>query len=142
MKSPCFSYRASLHHEGSTLADRIPEGWNVVEHIAQMVASVAEALHYAHRQGLVHRDIKPTNILLDTGGKPYVADFGLALKEAEFGTGPKGAGAFVLKIVEVPPIKALEVNKLGEKISGKLDAQTKAITYQVKSRTEKPTSSI
>ena len=41
------------------------------------MATVAEALHYAHTRGLVHRDVKPANILIDASGKPYVADFGL-----------------------------------------------------------------
>ena len=50
-----------------------------------MVATVAEALHHAHKQGLVHRDIKPGNILIDHGGKPYVVDFGLALREQDIG---------------------------------------------------------
>ena len=59
---------------------------------AELVATVAEALHYAHRKGLVHRDIKPGNILLDAEGKPYVADFGLALKEENVGKGPNYAG--------------------------------------------------
>ena len=54
----------------------------------ELVATVAEALHYAHKQGLVHRDIKPGNILLDTSGKPFVADFGLALREQDVGKGP------------------------------------------------------
>src|SRR5262249_13707236 len=59
---------------------------------AELVATLAEALHYAHGKGLVHRDIKPGNILIDTSGKPYVADFGLALKEEDIGHGPKYAG--------------------------------------------------
>src|SRR6266851_698345 len=57
-----------------------------------LVATVAEALHYAHRKGLVHRDIKPANILIDTTSRPYLADFGLALKEEDFGKGVQFAG--------------------------------------------------
>ena len=59
---------------------------------SELVATVAEALHHAHKQGLVHRDIKPGNILLDRGGKPFVADFGLALREQDVGKGPRYAG--------------------------------------------------
>ena len=53
---------------------------------------IADALHYAHTRGLVHRDIKPANILIDASGKPCVADFGLALKDEDFGKGGGLAG--------------------------------------------------
>jgi hypothetical protein len=59
---------------------------------AELVATVAEALHHAHGHGLVHRDVKPSNILMNTRGKPYIADFGLALKEEDFGKGATLAG--------------------------------------------------
>jgi serine/threonine protein kinase len=57
-----------------------------------LVATTAEALHYAHCKGLVHRDIKPSNILIDSSGKPFVVDFGLALKEENVGHGLRYAG--------------------------------------------------
>jgi serine/threonine protein kinase/formylglycine-generating enzyme required for sulfatase activity len=82
----------SKYIEGSTLAQRIKENRASVAEAAEMVAAVAETLHYAHKQGIVHRDIKPGNILLDNNGKPFVADFGLALRETDVGKGPCFAG--------------------------------------------------
>jgi eukaryotic-like serine/threonine-protein kinase len=78
--------------EGSTLAQRIRANRPFVAEAAELVATVAEALQYAHRQGLVHRDIKPGNILLGAGGRPFVADFGLALREQDLGKGPRYPG--------------------------------------------------
>ena len=45
---------------------------------AELIAKLARAVHYAHECGILHRDIKPGNILLDTKGEPYLTDFGLA----------------------------------------------------------------
>jgi serine/threonine protein kinase/WD40 repeat protein/tetratricopeptide (TPR) repeat protein len=52
--------------------------------IAELVAQAADALEYAHTMGVVHRDVKPANLLLDTCGKVWVTDFGLA----RLGEGP------------------------------------------------------
>lgn len=45
---------------------------------AIIVERVAQAVHYAHQQGVIHRDIKPANILLDSSGKPWITDFGIS----------------------------------------------------------------
>lgn len=82
----------SKYIDGSDLSKRLEQGRPTIHEAAELVAAVADALHYAHNQRLVHRDIKPGNILLDKNDKPFVADFGVALREQDVGKGPRYAG--------------------------------------------------
>ena len=88
----CPCYVVSKYIEGTDLAKRLQHHRLTYREAAELVSTVAEALHYAHKQGLVHRDIKPGNLLLDKSGKPFVADFGLALREENRGKGSRYAG--------------------------------------------------
>jgi serine/threonine protein kinase/formylglycine-generating enzyme required for sulfatase activity len=88
----CPCYVVSKYIEGTDLSAKLKESRLKYREAAELMATVAEALHYAHKQGLVHRDIKPGNILIGKDGRPYVVDFGLALREENIGKGPKYAG--------------------------------------------------
>jgi serine/threonine protein kinase len=87
---PCFV--VSKYIDGTDLATRLKQSRLPLREAVELVATVAEALHYAHQQGFVHRDIKPGNILLDKNGKPFISDFGLALRDQDIGKGPRYAG--------------------------------------------------
>ena len=65
--------------EGETLKEKLDREHQLpVADTVRIAASVADALDYAHRRGVIHRDVKPANILLPDG-KPVIADFGIAL---------------------------------------------------------------
>ena len=75
-------YLVSDFVQGVTLADRITGDRLSRQHTAHLVAAVADALQFAHDHGVIHRDVKPSNILLDAEGAPRVMDFGLAKRDA------------------------------------------------------------
>ncbi|MFW1452512.1 protein kinase domain-containing protein, partial [Vibrio parahaemolyticus] len=58
----------------------------------RLFTQIASALTYAHQEGVVHRDLKPNNILLDKHGDPYLTDFGIA-KLIQGGPGLTATGA-------------------------------------------------
>ena len=69
--------------DGGTLAARIVSGQGMApEEVQTTIAPIAEALAAAHRQGVLHRDVKPSNILFAHDGRPLLADFGIARNAA------------------------------------------------------------
>ena len=79
--------------EGSTLAARIRSQQLGDIDVVRLVIAVAQALAHAHQRGVVHRDVKPGNVLLDRGVQPILADFGLALRDQDIGRGGQFGGS-------------------------------------------------
>jgi serine/threonine-protein kinase len=71
-------YLALRWIDGTSLRERLASGPLPPRDAAHLLEKVARAIHYAHQSGILHRDLKPGNILLDRANEPYVADFGLA----------------------------------------------------------------
>ena len=83
-------YIVSKYIAGSNLALRLKQGRLPWQTAATLVADIADALYHAHEHGLIHRDVKPGNILLDEQQSAYLVDFGLALIDSD--AGPRCAG--------------------------------------------------
>ena len=87
---PCFI--VSKYITGIDLAAKLKQGRLTSTQAAELIGTVAEALHYAHKKGLVHRDVKPGNILIEEDGRPWLVDFGLALREEDAGHAKRYVG--------------------------------------------------
>jgi hypothetical protein len=89
-------YLVLRYLDGGTLADRLVGGRLDLATAAGWLRSVADALDSAHKQGVIHKDIKPSNILLDKSGNAYLSDFGIAGVVSDARTGaPTGSAAYM-----------------------------------------------
>jgi Protein kinase domain len=109
-------YIAMRFVEGTDLRERIARnGALPPEGAVEVVSQIAGALDAAHRRGLVHRDVKPGNILLDEHGNAYLTDFGL-IKRSEVSTGITKTGQFMGSIEYCAPEQIR-----GEEVDGRAD---------------------
>ncbi len=74
-------YLSLEYVEGSTLATLLEKGPLCPRKAAELVESLAQAMHIVHRSGIVHRDLKPGNILINSDGVAKITDFGLAKRQ-------------------------------------------------------------
>jgi len=93
-----YCFIVSDYVDGGNLAARIRQGAMGWQEAVRLVAEIARILHFAHQRGYIHRDVKPANILIDSKGTPFLADFGIAVREAELQqpeTSPGGTLAYM-----------------------------------------------
>src|SRR6266571_2295617 len=111
-----FVFFAMAYIEGETLTERVRRrGPLAPSDGARMLRDVAWALAYAHGQGVIHRDVKPDNILLENTGRVLVADFGIASVVTGAGT-LSGTG----EVVGTPEFMSPE-QALGENVDARSD---------------------
>jgi serine/threonine protein kinase/DNA-binding SARP family transcriptional activator/WD40 repeat protein len=81
-RGPLGAFLVMRWMDGGTLADRLNRPWSVTE-VGRVFGHLAEALDHAHSAGVVHRDVKPANVLFDSVGNAYLCDFGVAVTAAD-----------------------------------------------------------
>lgn len=91
--------------EGESLADKVRRGPMPIREAVSVTKMVADAIAYAHQNGVIHRDLKPANVLIDSTGQPKVTDFGLA-KKLEIESGLTATGAILGTPGFMPPEQA------------------------------------
>jgi WD40 repeat protein/serine/threonine protein kinase len=92
-RDPEGAYLVMRYLKGGSIRDALKDSAYDLTAISRLLDQIAAALDFAHRHDVIHRDIKPGNILLDEDGNAYLADFGIAkdlTRSADSGTRPDG----------------------------------------------------
>lgn len=113
-------YLVMRYMPGGSLADLLQQGSLPPTKVAEILMRIAQALDRAHGQGVIHRDLKPGNILFDQYGDPFLADFGIA-KLAEATATITGSS-----IIGTPAYMSPEQVK-GQKLDNRSDIYTLAV---------------
>ena len=98
-------YFSMAYVEGESLAARLAEGPLPEREAAALVQQLCEAVQYAHQHGVIHRDLKPGNVLIDRDGRPRITDFGLA-KQTALASGLTATGEVLGTPSYMPPEQA------------------------------------
>ena len=114
------SYFSMTFIDGQNFADILKEGPPPNRKAAQYIKTVAEAVHYAHECGTLHRDLKPQNLLIDGNDQPQITDFGLA-KQVEDTSGLTATGMILGTPSYMSPEQAL----------GKADINSRSDVYSL-----------
>ncbi len=109
-------YFVMRHMSGGSLKDQIERGKFSVSDSARIIERLASALAYAHRKGVVHRDLKPDNILFDESGDSFISDFGVA----SFASGPATGGLTGNAAIGTPAYMSPEQAQ-GDKVDNRSD---------------------
>jgi len=114
--------------QGGTLSQHIEQGPLPWREAVRLLIPIADALAYAHEQGIIHRDVKPSNILLDEQGQPLLSDFGVArLLNPEATTQLTTTGVSLGTPAYMAPEQAL-----GKSIDGRADVYSLAcVLYEL-----------
>lgn len=102
---------AMPYYPGESLAARLTRGELSVEEALVLGIQVAEALAAAHDHGIIHRDVKPSNILLAAGGGAKLLDFGLAVGGFADPTTPAGIGPGTLRYMSPEQVRGVKVDR-------------------------------
>jgi serine/threonine protein kinase len=125
--------------EGGSLADRIVSNpgpaasKEAQRQAAELIVQVARAVHHAHQHGILHRDLKPGNILLDSSGAAHVTDFGLAkrLQELNPKEVPRGTQAAMPALTQSGAIVGTPGYMAPEQAAGQKGLSTAVDTYSL-----------